>query len=130
MQIKKKDLTAIETWCVRWNLQVKETEDKIEAIYFSCRRRALESRLTLNGRNIPFVTQAKYLGIIFYNVIKLRLYTEMVEHKTFRLFIEVHSLSESERLNTRIKLTLYKSLIRHILSYVCPNWKFSQAHIY
>jgi hypothetical protein len=119
----QRGLTEVETWCECCNIEV--TEDKIEVICFSFRRRVIETRLTLNGRNIPFVTQVKYLGIIFYNIIKWRLYTVIMEDKTFRAFIEVQSLSESERLNAHIKLTFHKSLIRHILSYACPDWGFS-----
>jgi hypothetical protein len=38
---------------------------KTQAIYFSYRLRPPEAHLTLNGRNIPFVNYAKYLGVIF-----------------------------------------------------------------
>jgi hypothetical protein len=40
-------------------------EDKTQGVYFSRSRRPPESYLTLNGRNIPFVNSAKYLGVIF-----------------------------------------------------------------
>jgi hypothetical protein len=56
-------LSAIETWCERWNIKINE--DKTQAIYFSRRLRPPETYLTLNGRNIPFVNHVKYLGVIF-----------------------------------------------------------------
>jgi hypothetical protein len=40
-------------------------EDKTQRIYFSRSRRPPVSHLTLNGRNIPFVNSAKYIGVIF-----------------------------------------------------------------
>jgi hypothetical protein len=48
-------LDSVTAWCERWN--IKRNEDKTQAIYFSL--------LTLNGQNIPFVNNVKYLGVIF-----------------------------------------------------------------
>jgi hypothetical protein len=61
------------------------------------RLRPVEACPTLNGRNIPFVNQVKYLGIIFDTKITWRLHTEMIEAKAFRTFIRVYSLFKSER---------------------------------
>jgi urease accessory protein UreF len=33
------------------------------------------------------------------------------------------SLFKSERLNTYTKLTVYKSLIKSVMTYACPTWK-------
>jgi hypothetical protein len=46
-------LSAIETWCGRWNIKINE--DKTPAIYFPHQLRPPEAHLTLNGRHIPFV---------------------------------------------------------------------------
>jgi hypothetical protein len=51
----------METWCERWNIKIND--DKTQGVYFSRSRRPPESYLTLNGRNIPFVNSAKYLGV-------------------------------------------------------------------
>jgi hypothetical protein len=40
-------------WYERWNIKI--IDDKIHAIYFSCRRVPVEAHLTLKGRNVPFV---------------------------------------------------------------------------
>jgi hypothetical protein len=55
-------LSSMESLCERWNIKINE--DKTQGIYFSRSRRPPESRLTLNGRNIPFVNSAKYHGVI------------------------------------------------------------------
>jgi hypothetical protein len=57
-------------------------------------RRPPESCLTLNGRNIPFVDNVKYLGAIFDRRIIWSLLIEVTEAKAFRTFIRVHSYSE------------------------------------
>jgi hypothetical protein len=38
-----------------------------------------EAHLTLNGRNIPFVNDVKYLGVIFDTMITWRLHIEMIK---------------------------------------------------
>jgi hypothetical protein len=45
------------------------------------------SLLTLKGRNIPFVNNVKYLGVIFGEKITFRLHIEKIESKAFRTFI-------------------------------------------
>jgi hypothetical protein len=44
----------------------------------------------------------------------------MIETKAFRTFIRIYSILKSERLSANIKLTLYKGLIRSVMTYVCP----------
>jgi hypothetical protein len=59
----QRGLSSMEAWCERWNIKINE--DKTRGIYFSRSRRPPESPLTLNGKNIPFVKSAKYLGVLF-----------------------------------------------------------------
>jgi hypothetical protein len=55
----QRGLTSIEAWCERWNIKINE--DKTQGIYFSHSRPPV-SRLTLNGKDIPFVN---YLSVTF-----------------------------------------------------------------
>jgi hypothetical protein len=59
----QRGLNSMSAWCEHWNIKINE--DKTRAIYFSHRRAPPDSLLTLNGRNIPFVNNVKYLGVIF-----------------------------------------------------------------
>jgi hypothetical protein len=79
----------------------------------------------------------------------------MIKAKAFRTFIRIYFLFRSERLRTNIKLTLYKALIRSIMTYACPpplpgvcsrqpsteiaapekqgsphHWQFSKVHLF
>jgi hypothetical protein len=108
-------LSSMYTWCERWNIKIDE--DNPRGIYFSRSRRPPESHLALNGRDIPFVNSAKYLGVIFDRKVTWRLYIEMVEAKGFRTFIKVNPLFRSEQVSANIKLTLHKALIRSIITY-------------
>jgi hypothetical protein len=105
----------METRSERWNIKINEV--KTQGIYFSRSRRPPESHLTLNGRNIPFVNSAKYLGVIFDRKVTWRLHIEMIEAKVFRTFIRAYSLFKSERLSDNIKLTLHEALIRSVMTY-------------
>jgi hypothetical protein len=83
-----------------------------------------QSLLTLNGQNIPFVNNVKYIGIIFDWKIAWRLHIKTTETKAFRAFIRTYSLFKSEHLSANIKLTLYNALIRSIMTYASPTWEF------
>jgi hypothetical protein len=113
-----------------WVLEYKVNEEKTRAIYFSHRIRPPDFILTLNGRDIPFVNNVKYIGVIFDKKITWRLHTEMIEAKTFKIFIRIHLLFKSEWLSTNIKLTLHKALIRSAITYTCPAWEFeAETHL-
>jgi hypothetical protein len=110
-------------WSKRWN--VKNNEDKTQAIYFSHRIRPPESLLRLNGQNVPFVNNVKYFGVIFARKTTWRLHIKTIESKAFRAFILIYSLFKSEHLSANIKLTLYKALIRFVMTYASPAWEFA-----
>jgi hypothetical protein len=115
-------------WCERWNIKI--SEEKTRAIYFTHRNRLPNSPLTLNGRNIPFVNSVKSLGVIFDNRMAWRLHIEMIEAKAFRTFVRIYSLFKSERLSANIKLTLHKALIRFVMTYACLAWEFAaESHL-
>jgi predicted transcriptional regulator len=119
----QRGLSAIETWCERWNIKINE--DKTQAIFFSHRIRTPEAHLTLNGRNIPFVNHVKYLGVIFDKRITGRLHIEMIEAKVFRTFIRIYSLFKSGLLSANIKLTLHTALIRSVMTCANPAWELA-----
>jgi hypothetical protein len=77
----------------------------------------------LNGRNISYANNVKYLGVIFDKKIAWRLHIEIITNKAFRTYISLCSLFKSERLST--KLTLHTALIRSVTIYACPAWEFA-----
>jgi hypothetical protein len=93
------------------------------AIYFSRIFGLVEASLTLDGRNIPFVNQVKYLRVIFDRRIKWKLHIETIEAKDFRNFNRVYSLFRNERFSANIELSLHKTLITSIMTYACPAWQ-------
>jgi len=68
-------------WCERWN--IKSMRVCTQAICFSRRRGPVKAHLTLKGRNIPFVKDVKYLGVIFYRKITWRPHLDSTATKAF-----------------------------------------------
>ena len=85
---------------------------------------------TLKGRNIPFVNQVKYLGVIFDRKNAWSILTGTIEVKTFPAFIRVFSLFKSERLSATVNLTLHKALVRCIMNYASPPGNLMQISIF
>jgi hypothetical protein len=54
-----------------------------------------------------------------------RLHIETIAAKAPRIFISICPLLKIEPLNVGKKLTLYKALIRSVLTYSCPAWEFA-----
>jgi hypothetical protein len=52
---------------------------KSQTTYFSYRLRSPEAHLALNGRNVPFVSHVKYVGVVFDKRITRILHIEMFE---------------------------------------------------
>jgi hypothetical protein len=118
----------LKSWCEQWNININEGE--IQAIYFSRRLRVPEDMLQLNGRDTPFVNNVTFLGVTFDRRMTWRLHIERTVAKALRTYLRTYSLFKSERLSTNIKLTLYKALIRSVMTYACPTWEYAaQAHL-
>jgi hypothetical protein len=79
----------------------------------------------LNGLEIPFGNQVKYLDMISCNIITWSPYTEVIADNAFGVFTAVHYLFSNKRLINHMKLTLHKAFITPILSYACSAWEFS-----
>jgi hypothetical protein len=54
-----------------------------------------------------------------------RLRIETIEAKAFRIFIKIYSLLRNARLSAHIKFTLYKVLIRSVMTYAYPARDFA-----
>jgi hypothetical protein len=59
----QRGLTSVESRCELWNISFNG--DKTQAVYFSHRRRQVETFLILKGRQVPFVNNVTYLGETF-----------------------------------------------------------------
>jgi hypothetical protein len=117
----QRGLTAVNLWCVQWNINVNQ--GKTQAVYFSRRLTVPDDVLQLNGRDIPFVCNVNYLGVTFNSRMAWRHHIERTVAKALPKCMRTYSLFKYGRLSTNIKLTLYKSLIRSIMTYACTSWE-------
>jgi hypothetical protein len=115
-------LTKMESRCERWNITINE--DKTQTIYVSHRRRPVEAYLTLKRRQTPFVKKREITRCNLIKKITWRLHTETTAVKALRTFIRIYPFPKS--VNT--KLTIYKALIKSIMTYACPSREFGADH--
>jgi hypothetical protein len=82
-------------------------------------------RLTLKGRNIPFVNHVNYLGVIFDRRIRWRMLIECIGLKDSQRLFMLTTFSKLGALSADTALTLHKALARSIMTYDCPVWEFA-----
>jgi hypothetical protein len=54
-----------------------------------------------------------------------RPYIEKTAAKALGTYIRTYSIFKSKHLREHIKLTVYRALIRSIMTYACPTWEFA-----
>jgi hypothetical protein len=107
---------STETWI--------SMKGKTRAIYFSRRVRVPEDALQPNGRDIPVVNNATYLGITFDRTTTWIHHIERTVARALLTHVRPYSLFKSGRISTNIKLMLYKTLIGLVTTYACPTWEY------
>jgi hypothetical protein len=113
--------TAVNLWCERWNIAFNE--GKIQAAHSSIRLRVPDDVLQLNGRDIPFVNNITYLGVTDRRITWGHRIERTVA-KVLSTYVRTYFLFKSGRLSANIKLTLYKLLIKLVMTYACPTWEY------
>jgi hypothetical protein len=81
--------------------------------------------LQLNGRHIPFVNNVTYLCVTFDRRMAWRHRIERTAAKALRTYISIYFLLRRGCLSTSIKLTLYKALIRSVMTSAFPTWDYA-----
>jgi hypothetical protein len=118
----------VNSWCKLWNIKIEE--GKPQAIYFSKKLRVPDGVLQLYGPDISFVNNVTYLRINFDRSITRRHHVERTAAKASRTYVKTYSRIRCERLSTNIKLTIYKALIRSVMTCVCTTWEYAaDAHL-
>jgi hypothetical protein len=71
-----------------------------------------------------------YLGVTFDRMTTWRHHIAKTVAKALCTYLRTYSLFKSKHLSTNIKLTLYKALIRLVMTYACPTWNYAvDAHL-
>jgi hypothetical protein len=120
----QKQLDSLSNYFKSWKIKINPS--KTQAIYFTRCFSALRlpsSRIVLDGQEIPWSEEVKYLGIHLDKRLTFACHTAKSIEKAERAFRILYSfLNRRSKLNRFNKLLLYKSCIRPILTYGVETW--------
>jgi hypothetical protein len=115
----QRGLTAVNSWRERSNVNINKR--KSQAMYICRRIKVPDEVLQLNGRDVPFANSVTYLGVTFD-----RRRTPYRKHCSQGLAL----VFKSGRWSKYIKLTLYKTVIRSVITCTCPILEYAvDAHL-
>lgn len=116
-------LDNLEEYYERWRIKINVS--KSVAVLFSKKRgkKTKTGRLTLFNETIPWKKEAKYLGVTMDQRLTWSSHVrETTAKATKRLGMLYPLINRISKLSLNNSLTLYKSLIKPILTYACPIW--------
>jgi len=120
----QRHMELLQDWFTKWKIKVNVT--KCEAIVFSKKHRQTQiPNVKLNNTDIPFKQEVKYLGVLLDRKLLGARHIQTQRGKANGRLAQLKSLLVSDQLHDRTKVTLYKMLIRPLLTYAAPAWAFA-----
>lgn len=128
-------LKKIANYVKNWKLKLNVT--KTEAISIvgqykdltkSVRKNALDIKLNIDNQKINILDKVKYLGLIISKNYKSINHINYVIGKVNSAKAQLKTAFDSKHLNKKVKLLMYKQLIRPIILYACPCWMQTSSH--
>lgn len=115
-------LDKLSEWFSKWRIQINP--DKSQAIIFTNHpiKHSPSSVLTLNNHNISWNNSVKYLGVTLDKKLNFTQHINNQIKKANRIKYQLYPIYSSKKLNPKIKLNIYKSFIRPILTYAAETW--------
>lgn len=108
-------LDTLGAWFRKWRIEVNPT--KSTAVYFT-RSPLLPQPLLLFDKPIPWVRSARYLGVILDRRLTFYPHIRTVTNRAKFVLSRLNSLLNSKsKMSFRNKVTLYKSVVRPIMTY-------------
>jgi hypothetical protein len=108
-------------YCTRWRLKI--SVGKTIATIFTKRRPQYPEQIHMEGLEIPWTNSVKYLGLHLTSTLN---YTQHVKQRALKaignLITLFPLLARDSTLTMKIKLHLYKSIIRSTMTYAAPVW--------
>ena len=86
--------------------------------------------MKLEGQDIKYNSTLKILGVILDEKMKFDSHTEQVERKAIRSLDLLRRLKETEFVNTKCRMQLYKALITPQLEYATAVWQVGVSSIF
>jgi len=105
--------------------------NKTEAILFTKRRPAIPNPLQFQHTDIPWNPHIRYLGLMLDSRLLITKHLHSVIHKATGTFLKLFPLlASNSTLSPHNKLTLYKLLIRPVLTFTAPVWSNTSSTNY
>jgi hypothetical protein len=120
-------IKILEPWFEKWRIKVNVS--KCSATLFSKRRNHFRQELppfTLFRTNIDWTNCTKYLGVILDSKLTYRKHINRTLCKANHRLRQLYPiLNKSSPININLALTIYKSLIRSVITYAAPAWGYA-----
>ncbi|KAL4143386.1 hypothetical protein QTP88_005723 [Uroleucon formosanum] len=114
-------LVVIQIWAQKWKIVLNPT--KSTAVIFSLRRPTNYNSLKINGHNIPWSQNIKYLGVILDKKLTWNPHiSSKVQQGYQRLKILYPLINRQTSMSWKCSILLYKQIIRPLLLYAVPVW--------
>ena len=127
----QKDFECIMKWANKWRLKISIV--KTEFCVFSMINQVLEEArlytMKLEGQDIKYNPTPKILGVTLDEKMKFDIHTEQVERKALRSLDLLRRVKETEVVNTKCMIQLYKALITPQLVYAAAVWQVGESSI-
>jgi hypothetical protein len=115
-------IALLEPWLRKWRIQINTQKSTVTL--FSKRQTHLRgsvSPVTLFKEHIPWTKQLKYLGITLDLMLTFKAHITCTLQKLNHRLKQLHPiLNRSSTIDINFALIIYKSLLRSIMTYVCP----------
>ena len=109
----------------RWasDLGMRHNAGKCKLMLFSRKRNPIKPSIYINGEEIEYVSQYKYLGITITDNLSWRPHMESVAKRATNIFLQCRTmLGRTWGLTPKISKWTYTALIRPIISYASLIW--------
>jgi ribonuclease HI len=102
---------------------MKHNASKCKLMLFSRKRKKTYPKIYINGEEIEYVSQYKYLGVIFTNNLSWGPHIESITKRATNIFLQCRlMLGRTWGLSPKISKWAYTALVRPIMSYASLIW--------
>ena len=117
----QEQLNAYQQWATRWRLQINA--EKSVAVLYSKRRKDDLPPLTYQNKNIPYRTQARYLGITLDRGLTFSKHITEIKSRALRKVSALYTILRCAALSHETRVHVFRAIILSTLTYASPSWQ-------
>lgn len=125
----QKHMTNLLTYYDKWGIRVNPTKTELIVLrpdnkhcYKKTTKKSERCRITINGNTVNAKSEVKYLGVILDSRLTFKNHIKNAIRKAQIAYSKIRPLMNRIGLDLKVRTTLYKQLIRPILTYAVPAW--------